>query len=570
MGCCQSRADEFEVPVKRLPSLENVKAHHRGQGLPGVQVHTFRAGWQATSSFGDHSCVQMDTGAVFFAALFDPHNSKEAAAFCTKHCWEVFSKCLSKSKQQCPADALMAMFSELDRMFLQSDAPPMARATSGCSGVAVCIDFSARKYYVANVGTSQCILGSATGSFNSKAFDGKLLTDEHSARCVEEQARLRKTFPNDSTIVTFSDGKPMVKGVAKVTRCLGYGFAKDKHLAGVYNKSGAKRLDPLPSAANPYITAEAEVREYDLCSQAEHLMLCSEGILNVLSPLDAALFCSQFSHQNLMALYRSFLRPSNDGVVPAADEARCSPAAALVRQTMSRTAENWTRTLSRDKVFDLDDLRKLEVENHAAPGVVLRRDVHENVNAIVISLDWARSLTAHQLQNVLPKPGLNPQNSTYRWHLVALLSRYLIARRRSILRQWWDAVDMAVEQARSEARNAEVAAWMSDCEVLHLTASTGLKESKIPQKRGQLLDSSSSLRSSSSASAIPPAPKLLVTAIPVPSVSPTGSPYCSWTAADDFLLKAAAHPSNIPKIPSRGPGRQSPSRIPSMNTGVRV
>lgn len=56
------------------------------------------------------------------------------------------------------------------------------KAESGCSAVAIYIDLSHRKYYVANVGTSQCVVGSTAGSFNSKSCNGNLVTTEHVTR----------------------------------------------------------------------------------------------------------------------------------------------------------------------------------------------------------------------------------------------------------------------------------------------------------------------------------------------------------------------------------------------------
>ena len=47
-----------------------------------------------------------------------------------------------------------------------------------------------------------------------------------------QQRVLKEEFPEDADIISYVDGKPLLKGVTKLTRCIGYGLGKDSTLAG--------------------------------------------------------------------------------------------------------------------------------------------------------------------------------------------------------------------------------------------------------------------------------------------------------------------------------------------------
>ncbi|CAD7694676.1 unnamed protein product [Ostreobium quekettii] len=348
MGCCQSAPRVDEAPpksptIERLPSLVNLQSHHKVNHPVGMKVHAHSAGWQANAAYGDYHAVHT-TDDYMFAALFDAHTATEAAAFCKANCIQIFQLCLRRGGGDLRA-VLKDTFKELDAQFFKSQATPVMKAACGASGVIVYVEFSKHRCYVANLGTAQCVVGWATGGFNSKSCDGRLLTHDHSARDPVQQQLLRDEFPSDPNIIHYYEGKPMLKGVTKLTRCIGYGLGKDSTLAGHYNRVGVRKVSPLPTREKPYISNEADVAVHDLSPQDEHILLVSEGVLQLLSPTDASLFCSQFSHAHLRMLHRELSQqmPSTSATEQDLGPSTASPAAALVRYTMVKAADNWRR-----------------------------------------------------------------------------------------------------------------------------------------------------------------------------------------------------------------------------------
>ena len=56
---------------------------------------------------------------VFFACLFDPHSTNDAAAFCIEKCQDVFVTCMKKCNGR-PDQALEQTLENLDQQFLKS------------------------------------------------------------------------------------------------------------------------------------------------------------------------------------------------------------------------------------------------------------------------------------------------------------------------------------------------------------------------------------------------------------------------------------------------------------------
>ena len=79
---------------------------------------------------------------------------------------------------------------------------------------------------------------------------------------------------------------------------------------------------------------------HDLSPQNEHILLVSEGVLQQLSPVDASLFCSQFSFRNMGLLQNALLAPSGE---QGSRQGSTNPAGALVRYTIVKAAHNWRR-----------------------------------------------------------------------------------------------------------------------------------------------------------------------------------------------------------------------------------
>ncbi|CAD7694914.1 unnamed protein product [Ostreobium quekettii] len=579
MGCCQShpRADVEVQPkcpvIERLPSLVNLQSHHKTNHPSGLKVHAHSAGWQANAAYGDYHAVHT-TDDYMFAALFDAHTATEAAAFCKAHCVEVFQQCLRNGGGDVRG-VLKETFKELDARFFKSQASPVMKAACGASGVAVYVEFSRHRCYVANLGTSQCVVGWATGGFNSKNCDGRLLTRDHSARDPVQQQLLREEFPSDPNIIHYYDGKPMLKGVTKLTRCIGYGLGKDSTLAGHYNRVGVRKVSPLPRRGKPYISNEADVAVHALSPQDEHILLVSEGVLQLLSPTDTSLFCSQFSHANLGMLQRSLSAQiaSTSSTVQETGSSQ-SPAAALVRYAMVKAADNWRRKLNRTASLSIEDIRKLQLSGvqpkSTSATSILRGDVHDNIGVLAITFDWPRSRSGGAL--ALGRGGMQ-KHVAYRWQLALLFCRFMIVRRRTLLKKWWKAVDVSMRKAREAARHAEVRAWVDQGEALQLAPAT-VGTSKIPRVPSEASDHPSRSGSRSrSPSGIPSPPNSILTSPSQKPFSPTGnvdeghpeSPPSRLTQDElPMLLMQATMRSSTPTShsPKRVVGSRSSSRVP--------
>lgn len=57
----------------------------------------------------------------------------------------------------------------------------------------------------------------------------------HSAQNPTEQEEMKERFPSDEELFESIEGYPYLKGITRLVRCIGYGFAKDPRLAGMFS-----------------------------------------------------------------------------------------------------------------------------------------------------------------------------------------------------------------------------------------------------------------------------------------------------------------------------------------------
>ncbi len=97
------------------------------------------------------------------------------------HCPQVFEEC----RRRCRGDvnaALRATFESLDKYVEGHRGLRVARGDSGAVGVLMFVDFPEKRATVANLGTTQCLLGFAHQDPVTLEPLGTMLTAEHTAK----------------------------------------------------------------------------------------------------------------------------------------------------------------------------------------------------------------------------------------------------------------------------------------------------------------------------------------------------------------------------------------------------
>eukprot|EP00210_Caulerpa_lentillifera_P002947 g2814.t1 len=445
-------------------------------------------------------------GPRLFVCLFDAHTTHEAAAFSVSHCYDIFLSCLIDSKTN-PVQAIQQTFKELDKQFLDSTFSSEIRAVSGCSGVIMYLDLSRSKGWIGNVGTAQCLMGISEGAFNAQQTDANVISELHNLQNLIEKEHLKERFPTDADLFKTIDGDPYMKGITRLSRTIGYGFAKDPQLASkihtslhslqlglaIYNETSRIKLNPLPTVENPYVLCEPQVMEIDLSENAENLVLYSEGIGQLLSPTEIAVFTNVFNKCCLSQLTETIrgLEFSTNGNSSTRSQdymesLRC-PSSALIRYAVSKAADeidalmnvyhksrnnDGDQTQGRDR-WDIEHVRSLKVKDpqsitnnpNLEDHLISRGDLMKNLSCVVISLDKTSTRRSPAIpMNILSsKPKVQ-----YGWTLLQCYCKFHIQRRRSCLRHWWLLIAAVIRDAQRRILREEKEKWIKqEIEILN-------------------------------------------------------------------------------------------------------
>ncbi|XP_027165085.1 probable protein phosphatase 2C 40 [Coffea eugenioides] len=200
-----------------------------------------------------------------------------------------------------------------------------------------------KNLYVLNVGDSRAVLATCSECSDMNSDDGLLavqLSDTHTVDNEEEKAQLLQDHPHDSSIIV--GGR--VKGKLKVTRALGVGYLKKKHMNDVL--MGILQVRNLLSP--PYISVQPSLKVHEISDYDHFAVLGSDGLFDF------------FSNEEIVKLVYSYISsyPSGD------------PAKFLVEQLLVRAADC--------AGFTIEELMSIPAGR--------RRKYHDDITVIVIIL----------------------------------------------------------------------------------------------------------------------------------------------------------------------------------------
>lgn len=200
-----------------------------------------------------------------------------------------------------------------------------------------------KNLYVLNIGDSRAVLATCGEYSDMNSDDGLLavqLSDAHTVDNEEEKNQLLQDHPHDPSIIV--GGK--VKGKLKVTRALGVGYLKKKHMNDVL--MGILQVRNLLSP--PYISVEPSLKVHEISDCDHFVVLGSDGLFDF------------FSNEEIVKLVRSHISnyPSGD------------PAKFLVEQLLVRAADC--------AGFTIEELMSIPAGR--------RRKYHDDITVIVIIL----------------------------------------------------------------------------------------------------------------------------------------------------------------------------------------
>jgi protein phosphatase 1L len=206
--------------------------------------------------------------------VFDGHGGPNAADFVRQN---LFDSLLKNPKfGSATAQALVEAFVDTDQRYLQADAG--ANRDDGCTAVTAVLIGS--KLVVANVGDSRAVL-----TRNGQAVP---LSEDHKPNRTDERQRIESA----GGVVVWA-GTWRVGGVLAVSRAFG-----DRLL---------KR----------YVVATPDIREEQLSSEDESLILASDGLWDVISNQDAAALIKDIKDAEKAAkklTEEAYCRGSNDNI----------------------------------------------------------------------------------------------------------------------------------------------------------------------------------------------------------------------------------------------------------------
>lgn len=246
-----------------------------------------------------------------------------------------------------------------------------------------------------------------------------------------------------------------------------------------------------------------------------------------------------------------------------------------------RAAEQWSRQLDRQELFSIEDMRKMQLsrdeEDYSSQW--LRSDMHGNMNIVAISLHPPRPVTNIPLTTLGGRADVS-REVLYRWRLVWLFCRFLVIRRRAILKKWWQTVDGALGLGTGAGRQVEESPLVIDDEVLQLTPGTMPARSRIPTpSRSQ---SPSNWTPGSTGIPCPPPKRHKLTPMPTPEMRASTDTGSHTEAPPTRLLETPQLPqlqdpfpdtqplaSKIPK-PGETPPKKHPQRTTFKDTTSRL
>lgn len=197
----------------------------------------------------DAYAVREHTG-CFSAEVFDGHYgplaARTAAAFLIPCFWS-----LRSMQERKPKEARQSDLELLREAYLRTDDIIISRGIMGGAAAATFLLLGAR-FLAANVGDARIVIGTASG--------GKLLTMDHRPELPDEMARIVSL----GGWVMHLD-IPRVQGELAISRALG-----DAHL-------------------KPYVSAEPRIVEGRLGRENDWAVLATDGIWDVITPVEAIL-----------------------------------------------------------------------------------------------------------------------------------------------------------------------------------------------------------------------------------------------------------------------------------------
>lgn len=198
-----------------------------------------------------------------FIAVYDGHGGRAVSEYAAEHLHKVLEAKLDEGME--PSEALRKAFVETNEMIRRDN------VTGGCTALVAL--FLKNKCYVANAGDSRAVL-----SKDSQAYR---LSRDHKPDDPEEEQRITNSGGSVTRTQNPKLGKTIgrVNGMLAVSRALGDLFL------------------------HPYVSAEPEVRQFDISSAGNQLLiLACDGLWDVITDEEAIQIAASETDPELSAI----------------------------------------------------------------------------------------------------------------------------------------------------------------------------------------------------------------------------------------------------------------------------
>jgi len=344
---------------------------------------------QANTEIEDRYFIEEHNGAVL-CGVFDGHYGPRTAEYCRRNAPTIFSAAM-KEQQGDETASLKQTFrlleegwtSEARKLMLVKD---FKVAREGACGIMAYV--TEEKVVVGNVGDSRAVLYREARKPRN-TLEPLQLTREHNAADPRERIQLIRAKPNDPEAVSYNShsGAWYVKDTLQVTRAIGDLFLK----LAEFHAPLPKDMQTHGSVYEPpYVSWEAEVTSMELDEDDLFLVLASDGLWDELSNSETA---------------ESIRRASRDPASSVAGRAVAKQAfkrsgQALQAGRAGGAAADGTAPVHTGEALLWDALRANPYSRYYGVEKTLqlevgegRRDVHDDISILVVSLQGAAAST---------------------------------------------------------------------------------------------------------------------------------------------------------------------------------
>ncbi|KAI5426875.1 probable protein phosphatase 2C 43 [Lathyrus oleraceus] len=344
---------------------------------------------QANEDMEDFSQVEIDKEALF-VGIYDGENGVIASEFLSQSLLPALLFLIKQNGENMSEDILRDVVDRMEKRFmldadeLHYHQPERVQASSSCL---CCIIWKGR-LYIANLGDSRAVMGSL-GPFDILRV--QQLVRDHNAGNRHIKVELARLHPDDPNIVMYHRDAWRVRGISKVSRCIGNAYLKRERFT-LDPSFEVPRTELAPSDfTRTLLSAEPEIHSRVLRDSNKFIIFGSGGLWKLLTNEEAAKIVNTNPREGI--------------------------AKRLVRIALEVAA--------REKNITYNELLKLPKGHDFTKGPSVsfertRRSYHDDISVTVVFLDKTPDIDMSVMRDVIPSvPTINSFRS---FHDTALRS----------------------------------------------------------------------------------------------------------------------------------------------------